>query len=366
MSAQQQKALLLPSKHGKLVVGEREVPRPGRGQLLVKVGASGLNPIDYKIQDTGIFIEEYPAVLGVDISGVVEEVGEGAGKFVKGDKVQVICRPLSLSLELNTDVQLSFAHGQHGGDEAAFQQFALTVGDFTAKIPSSLDFDQAATVPLGFDTAASGLYADKVGAALTPPWEHDGKGKYTGNPIFIVGGSGSVGSYAIQLARLSGFAPIITTASLTHASYLKSIGATDVIDRHLSAKEVKAAVVNITRLPIEVAYDTTSLPSTQKLAWSILADNGILVVTLQPVVKEEEGKGRKVIATFGSPHAPGNHELFEASWSVLGKWLEEGVIQANRLEILPNGLHGIDGGLQRMRKGQVSGTKLVAHPQEAV
>ena len=85
------------------------------------------------------------------------------------------------------------------------------MGDYTAKvsecnsdihcdvnisqIPPNLDFDQAATVPLCFDTAAVGLYSDQLGAGLTPPWVEGGQGKYAGKPILILGGSSSVGSY---------------------------------------------------------------------------------------------------------------------------------------------------------------------------
>lgn len=89
MSSQKQKALFLESKQGRFVVGERDVPKPGKSQLLVKVHAAALNPIDYKIQQTGVFIENYPAILGVDMAGVVEDAGEGVQGFAKGDKVYV-------------------------------------------------------------------------------------------------------------------------------------------------------------------------------------------------------------------------------------------------------------------------------------
>lgn len=87
MTTQKQKALLLESKQGAFVVRERDVPKPGKGQLLVKIQTAALNPIDFKIQQTGIFIEKYPAVLGVDMAGVVEDVGEGVQDFAKGNNV---------------------------------------------------------------------------------------------------------------------------------------------------------------------------------------------------------------------------------------------------------------------------------------
>jgi NADPH:quinone reductase-like Zn-dependent oxidoreductase len=85
--SQQQKALFLQSQHGQFAVGLRNIPKPERGEVLVKIFSAALNPVDYKIQEFGIFVEKYPAVLGVDIAGIVDEVGEGVHTFVKGDKV---------------------------------------------------------------------------------------------------------------------------------------------------------------------------------------------------------------------------------------------------------------------------------------
>jgi hypothetical protein len=63
------------------------------------------------------------------------------------------------------------------------------------QIPANLGYDDAATVPLGFDTASTGLYGDAHGIGLTPPWAEGGLKKYSGDPIVVIGGSSSVGSY---------------------------------------------------------------------------------------------------------------------------------------------------------------------------
>ncbi|KAG1866851.1 chaperonin 10-like protein [Suillus subluteus] len=338
----QQKALLLPKKQGDFEIGFRSIPSPGAGELLVKIHSAALNPVDYKIKDMGFFVTDYPAVVGMDIAGIVEEVGEGVENFRKGDRV--------------------LADGKFTNDFAAFQQYTLTDARFTAKIPSSESFDSAATVPLGLDTALVGLYGNHFGAGLTPPWTKSvGESK---KPIVILGGSSSVGSYAIQLARLSGFYPIITTASPSNEELVRNYGATHFFDRNLSGKQLKAAISKITDSPIGIVYDAISLPETQSVGWELLANNGTLVLTLAGSVKEDEGKGRKVISTFGVPHTPQNVELCSSSWAVVEKWLLEGAIKPNKYEVLPNGLEGIIGGLERMKLGQVSGTKLVAHPQE--
>ena len=87
MSRTEQKVLHLDSKFGNFVLATGPVPRPGAGDLLVKVEAAALNPVDWKIQKHGIFIEKYPAVLGSDFAGIIEEVGEGVDGFSKGDRV---------------------------------------------------------------------------------------------------------------------------------------------------------------------------------------------------------------------------------------------------------------------------------------
>jgi NADPH:quinone reductase-like Zn-dependent oxidoreductase len=84
-----QQALILESKQGPFALSTRPIHAPGKGELLVKVRAVGLNPADWKIQAYGILTESFPAVLGIDIAGQIEGAGEGVVKFSKGDRVYV-------------------------------------------------------------------------------------------------------------------------------------------------------------------------------------------------------------------------------------------------------------------------------------
>ena len=83
----EQKALYLTSKQGPFEVSAAPIPKPGPGEVLYKVQAAALNPVDWKIRDYNFFITSYPAILGSDAAGIVEELGEGAQGFSKGDKV---------------------------------------------------------------------------------------------------------------------------------------------------------------------------------------------------------------------------------------------------------------------------------------
>jgi NADPH:quinone reductase-like Zn-dependent oxidoreductase len=126
---------------------------------------------------------------------------------------------------------------------------------------------------------------------------------------------------------LSGFYPIITTASPSNEDLVKSYGATHFVDRNLSGKQLKAAISKVTDNPIGVVYDAISLPETQSVAWELLADNGTLILTLPASVKKDEGRGRKAVHTFGNPRAPQNQELCSRSWAAVEQWLSEGTIQ---------------------------------------
>ncbi|EMD31500.1 hypothetical protein CERSUDRAFT_162941 [Gelatoporia subvermispora B] len=350
MALTQQSALLLPEKFGNWIVGPVEVPTPGPGQLLVKIEATALNPVDWKIQVYGMFIEKFPSILGSDAAGTVDAIGEGVEGFAVGDKVVY--------------------QGFFVNPQATFQQYGIANADVTAKIPSNITVDEAATIPLGLATAALGLFdLYAAGSAkLFPPWVEGGRGKYAGKAIVIFGGASSVGQYTIQLAKLAGFSSIITTASLKNTELLQSFGATHVLDRNLSEAALVAEVAKIAPV-VEVVYDAISLASTQNPAYDIVAPGGTLVLVLPDQIdaaKKSAAPGKQIVNVFGNVNAPDRRKTGQTLYSKLTALLEEGAIKPNRVELLPNGLAGIPEGLKRMEKDQVSAVKLVARPQETV
>ena len=82
-----QQALLLKKKFGDLVLDKIPIPNPGPGEIRIKILSSSLNPVDWKIQKHGIFLDEFPAILGSDIAGEVEALGQGVKEFSNGDRV---------------------------------------------------------------------------------------------------------------------------------------------------------------------------------------------------------------------------------------------------------------------------------------
>lgn len=216
------------------------------------------------------------------------------------------------------------------------------------QIPSSVSFDEASTLSTGISTAALALYGkDAERSALLPaPWLSEGRNKLVGKPLLLLGGASSVGQFGalkysferwrlssprgsvLQFAKLSGFSPIIATASLHNTEYLKSLGATHVLDRKLSTDAIRAAVAEITSQPIDVVYDSISLPDTQETGYSVLAPGGTLIILLDEAVPEEKRGGNKKFAhVFGNANVPQNQDVGFSLWAHLPALLESGEIK---------------------------------------
>ncbi|EEB99445.1 hypothetical protein MPER_00882, partial [Moniliophthora perniciosa FA553] len=183
-------------------------------------------------------------------------------------------------------------------------------------------------------------------------------------------GSTSVGQYAIQLLRFAGFSTIITYASGQHTEYLKSLGATHVIDRKLvEITDLPSEVTKITNgKAVQLVHAAISQPEALAAGAAVLADDAPLVTVLPPTLPippalealEKRGKLFKVYADFHEANRPFGSLVYKN----LTRWLEEGIFVPNRVEELPNGLAGVVAGLERMKNNQVSGVKLVINPQE--
>ncbi|KAK7448451.1 hypothetical protein VKT23_013713 [Stygiomarasmius scandens] len=345
-----QKALVLQAKFGSFTV--TTVPKPTsalKGELLVKVQASALNPVDWKIQEYGWFVpdDEYPAIMGIDIAGDVEDVGEGVTGFEKGDRV-------------------FFSGSFFSKEYAGHQQFSRISAEIAAKIPTDLSYSQAATIPLGFLTAAVGLYANEpLGLGLNPTLASDVK-EFSGKTALVIGGSTSVGQYAIQLLRYLGVPNIIAYASAHQFSYLRTLGATTFVDRReVSFLDLPAAIKKVSSTAVELVYDAFSSCESQCAGYSVLSNGGKMVIVLPDEIEGKvEGDGKKIVHALGSAQPDTHREFGKRVFETFPKLIEEGTIVPNRVEDLQNGLEGILDGLKRLRNNEVSGVKLVAHPQE--
>ena len=176
---------------------EVERPRPGPRQVLVKVEAAGLNPVDYKIRQGAlkpILRLDLPVTMGNEISGTVEACGKAARRFPVGTRV---CARLAKE------------------KMGAFAEYAAVDEEHLAPVPPSLDFAQAAAIPLAGLTALQAL-RDELGVG-------------PGFRVLITAGAGGVGTFAIQIAKALG-AHVITTASSRGRDLVERLGADEVVD----------------------------------------------------------------------------------------------------------------------------------------
>jgi NADPH:quinone reductase-like Zn-dependent oxidoreductase len=180
-----------------LEVGEMEAPRPGDHQILVRVLAAGINPVDWKIRSGHLrpfASATFPMIPGSDLAGEVVEVGSEVARFRPGDAVYGLLQPAA------------------GG---ACGELAAVPASAAAPMPENLSFTEAAAVPMAALTALQAL-RDK--GRIAP-----------GMRVLIHGGSGGVGSFAVQIARSLG-ARVGAVASTGNQELLRELGAEETFD----------------------------------------------------------------------------------------------------------------------------------------
>lgn len=180
-----------------------EKPVPTGRDLLVRVQAVSVNPVDVKVRGPKERTESKPRVLGWDVAGVVEQTGPDCTLFKPGDEVYYagsITRP--------------------GGNS----EFHLVDERIVGSKPTSLDFAQAAALPLTSITAWEGLF-HRLG--ISPD-----QGANPGKTILIIGAAGGVGSIAVQLAKYAGLTVIGTASRSESAAWAKGLGADQIINHY--------------------------------------------------------------------------------------------------------------------------------------
>lgn len=178
---------------------EVETPVPGPGEVLVNVAYAGINPADWKNRQG--HLEQFrpyvfPYIIGFDAAGVVAAVGEGVTEFAAGDRV--------------------FTPTNHGqGGQGSYAEYVTASVDRVAPIPEALGLREAAALPVAALTAWQGLF--------------DRGGLQSGQMAMIHGGSGGLGSFAVQFARWAG-ARVAASCSTANVDYLRQLGVERVID----------------------------------------------------------------------------------------------------------------------------------------
>jgi NADPH:quinone reductase-like Zn-dependent oxidoreductase len=216
-----------------LVVDQIGRPSPQAGEVLIRVRAAGVNPIDWKLR-AGYLKDFMPVTLpytpGLDVAGTVESVGDGVTDFAVGDRV-------------------------FGRGSSTYADFAVASATTIARIPDGVSFEQAATLHVGGETAFVALF--------------DNAKLEAGQRLLVLGGAGGVGAIAVQLGHWKG-AHVIATASIANVDFVRSLGADEVID--YATTSVEDAVHDV-----DVVLDTVGGDVTAH-SWGVLKPGGIMVV----------------------------------------------------------------------------------------
>ncbi|CAO1616517.1 unnamed protein product [Parajaminaea phylloscopi] len=333
----------------------RPNPLPEKGQVVIEITATAVNPVDYKGRD-GMFPLPFPVILGSDAAGIVYSVGQGVTDFKKGDRV--------------------FFQGILGNNDACtFQQKLVLDEKLISHTPDNISDDEAAGVQLAGMAAAVGLYHESGAVTLRPlPWDEGGDKAGEGKAIVVLGGSSSVGQYVIQLARLSGFSKIITTSSAQHKEWLESLGAHTIVPREAATGDFIAAADG---LPIVAVFDSIATDETQRVGVQLLQEankettattGASHYVNVRPGIEHTNFTNPDVTvrAIIGKGSNPDLAEValpFIKAISGNEGWIGKGLFKPNRVQKISGGLNSLDKALDTLRAG-VSGVKIVIDPRE--
>lgn len=216
------KALIVDTPNGPLRLVSLERPVAEAGQVLVRIKASGVNPLDLKIRagQAAHARQPLPAVLGLDLAGVIEAVGEGVQDWAPGDEVYALATGI-------------------GGAQGSLAEFAVVDARLLARKPLNLSPREAASLPLILITAWEGL-VDRARVSA-------------GQKVLIHGGAGGVGHVAVQLARAFG-AEVYATGSAGQRSIIEGYGATFIDYRESSVEDYVAEFT--AGEGFDIVYDT--------------------------------------------------------------------------------------------------------------
>jgi NADPH:quinone reductase-like Zn-dependent oxidoreductase len=265
------KAVRIHAYGGPEVLQFEDAPRPvpGKGEVLVRVHAASINPLDWKARAG--YLKDYiphrlPFIPGWDLSGVVESNGAGASLFQPGDAVYGMADP---------------------SKDGAYAEYIAVPEAILARKPASIDHAQAAAVPLAGLTAWHGLFET---ANLQP-----------GQRILITGGAGGVGSFAVQIAKWKG-ARVSATASARNHALLRELGAEEVVD--YTTTPFEKVIKNM-----DLVLDTVGGETFAKAFATVRKGGTAMSTAAQPDPAQAEKLGIRILAVKNRPDAAALKEL---------------------------------------------------------
>jgi NADPH:quinone reductase-like Zn-dependent oxidoreductase len=253
-----------------LELADVDKPEPKADEVLIKVRAASVNPVDYKIRSGAYPVvqqDQLPRVLGRDVAGEIERCGRAVRNFKEGDTVYAML------------------DGEPGG----YAEYVTVKAELVAPKPGQLDYRAAAAVPLAGLMAWQGLFQ-------------------AGQRVLIHGGAGGVGHLAVQVAKAKG-ATVATTVATEDVEFVKHLGADEVIDYTRERFEEKVH-------DVDLVLDLIA-GETQERSWAVLKDGGTMISSLaQPSeakAREHHARAERFVAH------PDRAELIE-----IGRLIDDG------------------------------------------
>jgi NADPH:quinone reductase-like Zn-dependent oxidoreductase len=272
-----------------LVLEEAPRPEPGPTEVLVRVAAAGVNPVDWKVRAAGGLLGEPPFTVGWDVAGVVEELGPGVTWLEPGDRV--------------------FGMPRFPKQAACYAEYVTSPSRQLARVPDGLSDVEAAAIPLAGLTAWQALV--------------DTADVGEGTRVLVLGAAGGVGHFAVQIAKARG-AWVAGTSSPEKHGFLAELGADEALDKNaVSAEEIDVVLdtvggrVGLDALPamrdggLLVTVSASSVSQLREAAAGRVRIAGILVEPDRAGLEGLTGVRPHIDATFPLAEASRAHELGE-------------------------------------------------------
>ena len=292
-------------------------PEVKENEILVKIKAAGINPVDWKIREgyiKDLFPYDFPIILGWDAAGIVKQAGSKVTRFKEGDEIFAYCRKPSV----------------HGG---AYAEYIVLEEEHGAIKPKNISFEEAASIPLAALTAYQSLF--------------DGAKIKAGETVLIHAAAGGVGGFGVQLAKDHG-AVVWATASGGNKEYVKDLGASQVVD--YTQKDFRQAIRSQHPDGVDVVFDCVGGEVLQKSV-EIVKRGGRLVT----IVDDPTSLARSDIHKEFVFVAPNSTQLTE-----LALMVEQGRLKTHLSQVFPFGLAEARKAHELSESGHTRGKMVIA------
>jgi NADPH:quinone reductase-like Zn-dependent oxidoreductase len=253
----------------KLTLADLPTPEPAEGEVLVRIRAAGVNPVDWKIREgwlKDLFPHEFPLIQGWDLAGVIEDTGHSVKRLAKGDKIFAYARRPVIQ-------------------KGTYAEYTAIPESYVTRSPDSLSFEESASIPLAALTAYQAIY--------------DAVKLREGQSILIVGASGGVGGFAVQFANLIG-ARVTAIASEKNHAYLHDLGAENTVC--YTKDDYDKQIQRIYPSGADVVFDLIGGDTLKSAVNCVKADGKIVSITEDPHPHRPSDKGIQSHFVFVEPN----------------------------------------------------------------